>query len=561
MPHILISALLAIPLSALRLAPAPLVKSLVDDLLVRKDPHMLHLFPLLMVGIYVANFGVRFAHYYLIRVVIARVNQRIKDDLMSHLLGLSADYFAERSSGSLVSRVGSDPNIIDGGIGNIHTAVREPFTFLGLFGYALYINWRLTLVNLALLPALAWVFSVTGRNLKRYIHRMQDENALLFASLQETFSGFRVVKAFRLEDYLKNKFAARNSEFARFSLKTAALEEVSHPMVELLTGVAIAAVTYYGGTQVVSGRMTPGDLLGFFTAFALMMDPLRRVNDINIKFNQASAATKRVMEVFSWTSHIVEKPHPVGLGAGAGAITFDGVKFAYPDEPGRNVLDGVSFEVPKGNVVAVVGRSGAGKTSLVSLVPRLFDVTGGRILVGGVDVRDCSLAELRSLVAVVSQDVFLFNDTIHENIRCGRLDATEADVREAAKAAFALDFIERTPSGFQTVIGDRGQKLSGGERQRLSIARAFLRRAPILILDEATSNLDPASEKAVQRALDSLMKDRTTLVIAHRLSTVRGADQILVLRQGKIVERGAHDELLNAGGEYAELHRSHELTT
>ncbi|MCC7442542.1 MAG: ATP-binding cassette domain-containing protein [Bdellovibrionales bacterium] len=560
LPLILISAVLAIPLSALRLAPAPLVKYVVDDLLVRKDAALLGLFPIVMIGIYVVNFAVRFVHYYLIRIVITRVNQRLKNDLVTHLLGLSADYFADRSSGALVSRVGSDPNLIDGGIGNIHTAIREPITFVSLFGYALYLNWKLTLVILLLFPLLAWVFTYTGKSLKRYSTKMQEENANLYSALQETFSGFRVVKAFRLENYLQKKFEDRNAQFARFSLKMAAVEEASHPLVELFTGFAIAAVIYYGGTRVLAGEMSAGDLLSFFVAFALMMDPIRRLNDINLKFTQATAASTRVMEIFAWKSRITEKRDAPPMRPFARAVEFKEVAFKYPDDPTREILGGVSFEVPKGSVIAVVGRSGAGKSSLVSLLPRLYDVTGGRILVDGVDVRDLPLSDLRSQVAVVSQDVFLFNDTIYENIRCGRLDATEADVREAARQAFAIDFIERAPQGFASVIGDRGQKLSGGERQRISIARAFLRKAPVLILDEATSNLDPASEKFVQRALEDLMKDRTTLVIAHRLSTVRHADQILVLRSGKIVERGTHDQLLSAGGEYAELNRLHEIT-
>lgn len=554
---ILLSALLAIPLSALRLSPAPLVKYVVDDLLVRRDPSRLLIFPAVVIGIYVLNFGIRFAHYYLLRVVVARVNQRIKNELYDHVLGLSADYFTSQSTGALISRVGSDPQLIDGGISCINIIVREPITFLMLFVYTMQLNWRLTLITVLVFPMLAWVFSATGRNLKRYISRIADENARLFSSLQESFTGIRVIKTFGLEGYVREKFRERSNQFTRFLLKTAVLEEASHPMVELLTSFVIAGVIYYGGHEVLSGKMTSGELLAFFTSFALMLHPLRMLNDVNLKLNQASAASERIHQVLDWKNRLVEpsSPRPIfGLEKG---IRFENVSFAYPDEPSRDILKRVSFEVRRGKIVAIVGKSGAGKSSLVSLLPRIFDCTDGRISIDGHNLRELSLQDLRQMIAVVSQDVFLFNDTIAENIRCGKLSATSEEIREAARRAHALEFIEKIPGGFNAIIGDRGQKLSGGERQRLSIARAFLREAPILILDEATSSLDTASEKAVQRALDELMVDRTTIVIAHRLSTIRNADEILVMRDGQIVEHGNHETLLAMNGEYARLQFAH----
>ncbi|MGE0614185.1 MAG: ABC transporter ATP-binding protein [Bacteriovoracia bacterium] len=547
------SVLLAIPLSVLRFAPAPIMKYIGDDFFIQRNPKVVYLFPLAFIVIYLLNFPIRFFHYYFLRVVMTRVNQAIKNDLWTHLLGLSADHFTKQSTGTLMSRVASDPQVIDSGILCINVIVREPLTFAFLFGYAFYLNWKLTLVTLIMFPCLAWIFSATARNLKRYIRALSEENANLYSTIQENITGIRVVKFYGLEKYARKKFRERAERFAHILRKTAVLEEAAHPAVELVTAFAIAAVIYYGGLQVLNESMTPGQLLSFFTALALMTDPLRKLNDLNMKLNQAAAATDRVFEVMTWQNHVREAKDPKRVDGFRDVISFERVSFAYPDLPGRNVLTDISFTMKKGETTALVGHSGSGKSSLAALLPRLFDVTHGHIRVDGVDIRDYALADLRKLFSIVSQDVFLFNDTIEENIRCGRFDATREEIRAAAKEAFALDFIEALPDSFKTVIGDRGQKLSGGERQRIAIARAFLRQSPILILDEATSSLDSASEKAVQKALDKLMTNRTTLIIAHRLSTVRNADQIHVIKDGSIIESGDHHDLLDKKGEYAKF--------
>lgn len=555
---LVLSALLALPLATLGVGPVVLLKYFGDDILGSKDQVKLLIFPIAIIGIFLVNLFVRFFHYYLMRIVIIRINRSVKEKLYQHFLGLSADYFTSKSTGSMISRVGMDPNHLDGGVSSLITMVREPLKFIALFGSALYLNWWLTLIVLLIFPLLAWVFVVTGRNLKRYIILLQERNADLFSNLQETFSGISMIKIFRLENYTRRKFKKDLKEHANIQKKAAAMEELSHPMVELITAFALAGVLYLGGGQVIQEAMTQGELLAFFGAFALMIDPIRKTNEINIKVNTAAGACERIFESLQWQTHLPEAQNPIAMGEFQSGITFENVSFCYPNEPSRVVLNHISFELPKGKSIALVGESGAGKSSVVNLLSRIYDVSSGKITIDGKDIRDLSLGDLRKQIAVVSQDIFLFNDTIEENVRCGKLDATDEEIQTAIQKAHAQEFIQKLPKGMKTRIGDRGQKLSGGERQRISIARAFLRKSSILILDEATSNLDSASEKIVQEAIQELMKDRTCLIIAHRLSTIRNANQIIVLKNGRVVETGKHEELVQRKGEYAHFLRAAE---
>jgi subfamily B ATP-binding cassette protein MsbA len=547
------SLFMAIPLSALRAGPIPLVKYLVDDILVKKDANQLLLFPVAFVGLYLLNLFVRFFHYYAIRIAVIRTNQALREHLHSHLVSLSSDFFSEKKAGELISRITTDPWQMDQGIASINVLIREPITFLALFGYALYSNWKLTLLTLTIVPALGLIFGKSGRYIKNKIKVYQASNAENFNVVQETVSGIRIIQLFNLQSFRIMKFKNQMNEMTRLLLRISRTEEIAGPAIELVTSFAIALILYFGGRAVLRGEMTSGDLLAFFASFGLMINPIRQLIDINSKLHASAAAMDRINDFLSWTPKVQTPLNPIVISRIDRGIEFNNVSFHYPDAPERKVLDSVVFSLPLGKTVALVGQSGSGKSSSVQLLTRMYDVSSGEILVDGKNLRNLDLDSWRKLVSVVSQDVFLFHDSIYENILMGRPDATREEVETAAKKAYAFDFIKRLPDGFDTLVGDRGVKLSGGERQRISIARAFLKNSPCLILDEATSNLDNESEKIVQQSLDGLMEHRTTLVIAHRLSTIRNADLIVVLKQGKILETGTYSSLVERGGEFQRL--------
>lgn len=550
---LIFSLVMAIPLSLLRAGPIPLIKYLVDDILVNKQADRLIWIPVAIIGLYVLNLFVRFLHYYSIRIVVVNVNQKIRERLYAHLMNLSTDYFSEKKAGVLLSRVTADPANLDSGIAAFNVVLREPITFVALLGYTFYTNWKLTLLTFTIVPALAFVFGRTGKYIKQKIGDYQEQNGESYSTIQESISGVRVIHLFNLQEMSITRFTKQLADISRVLLKISKIEELASPMVELITSFAIALILYYGGRSVLDGQMTSGELVAFFTAFGMMINPIRQVADINAKLHSAAAAMERIDEFLAWKPRVKNAENAKAISEIKTGVEFRDVMFAYPDTLDRSVLKGVSFTLPVGKTIALVGQSGSGKSSIVQLLTRLYDVQTGAIEIDGVNLRDLNLNDWRSQVAVVSQDVFLFHDTIYNNILMGRPDASREDVLEAARKAFAFDFINRLPAGFDTIVGDRGLKLSGGERQRISIARAFLKNAHCLILDEATSNLDNESEKIVQRTLESLMQNKTTLVIAHRLSTIQNADQIIVLREGLIVEQGKYSELMGKNGEFSRL--------
>jgi subfamily B ATP-binding cassette protein MsbA len=530
------------------------IKPIFDEVLPSREH--LGLVTALVLGAYLLKGLGSYASVYLMTDVGQRVVLDVRSRLFRHILGQSAGFFARRTSGQLMSRVTND-------VGQVQQAVSETIgdlirESLALVGYAFLLFWydaRLAIVCLTGTPLVLYPLVRLGQRVRRTTRRSQEALEDLSHITAEAFTGHRIVKAFGAEGHEADRFDRAAWRVYRTNLKIASTVSSLPPIMEFVGGLAVVAALWYGSREIARGQLTTGDFAGFLFAAFMMYTPIKKLSRVNATLNQAIAASERIFEMLEIHSEVLDRPGAHPLAPLAREVEFRNVGFQYEDGDGRQILKGVSFTVKAGQAVALVGSSGAGKTTLVNLVPRFFDATAGAILIDGVDIRDVTLRSLRAQVGMVTQDTVLFDDTIAHNIAYGSPHASDAEVEAAARAAHAHEFIDHLPLGYETRIGERGQRLSGGQRQRLAIARALLKNPPILILDEATSALDAESERLVQDALARLMQNRTSFVIAHRLSTARRADFIIVLDRGRIVETGRHDDLVSRpGGAYAKLH-------
>ena len=550
--RIALAALGSVGVGSMDGAIAYLVEPVLKKFLSGTDSKIYVLLPLGIVVLYSVRGVCRFTNDYFIRTAGQLAVQDVRNNIYRKNMNLSIGFFNRQPTGALMSRIMNDVTMMQEGVANIITGLfRDGLSTVFLLGVIFYRNWQLALISFLVIPLSVYPAQKIGKKIKSLARQGQGKMGDISAILQETFSGIKVIKAFGLESREVEKFKKTNLELYSFSRRNIKYEAISTPLMELITSFGIAAVVYVAASFVKQGTLTIPEFFSFITAMVLVYTPVKRlISSYNI-LQRALGSAERVFEIIDEVPDIADAPDAHELPRSGGEVEFRAVSFRYEDE---YVLHKVSLKAHRGEVLALVGPSGGGKTTLVSLISRFYDPVEGAILVDGHDIRTLTLKSLLAQIALVDQETILFNDTIANNIRYGRTEASDADVQKAAQAAFAHDFIEELPEGYLTNIGDRGVRLSGGQRQRICIARAILKDAPILILDEATSALDTESEQMVQAALNNLMANRTTFVIAHRLSTITHADRILVLEKGEIAEAGSHEHLIGQGGIYSRLH-------
>jgi subfamily B ATP-binding cassette protein MsbA len=533
----------------------PLVGKL-SEAIGKGDLAYLNMVILAAAGVYFLRGLAMYGQLYMMYFVGQRVITDLRIKVFSHLQDLSLDFYSKWRSGDVISRIVGDIAIIQGAIVSTVVDVAPTIiTLVGVLGYLLYLNWTLTLLTLIIIPLLSWVIRRFGEEMHDVSVQTQRKAADITSHLQEALTGVRVIKSFAQEKHEIKKFSEETEKGFWLMMRQAQLSATQTPLLSFIQALAIIGVIWYGGFQVVTGRLSAANLISFFTGLALIADPVGKIGQLNWVFQNSLASAKRVFEVIDIVPSVQEIQNAKPIGPIRGKIEFRNVSFKYEND-GNLILDKINLVAEPGKIIALVGSSGAGKTTLVNLIPRFYDPTEGSILIDDLDVKNLQISSYRSQMGIVQQESTLFNGTIRDNIAYGKTTATEAEVQNAAKIANAHDFILSLPDGYNTWVGEKGVMLSGGQRQRITIARAVLRDPKILIFDEATSSLDSESEKLVQEAIDRLLKGRTTFIIAHRLSTVQHADQILVMQNGAIVESGRHQDLLSVNGIYKKLYET-----
>ena len=532
-----------------------LVKPVLDDIFIGRNQELLMILPLIILGVAILKAFFSYGQSYLMGYVGQWLVADVRQQLFIHIVRLPIRFHDANTSGRLMARVISDVNEMSNAIPSVLKDIfQQGLTFVALIGVAFYQNWKMATVVLVVLPLSGYVLIRFGKRIRKLSQKGQESIGSMASVLKEAFSGIKVVKAYGQEEKEGQRFFLMNKAFRTAKVKSSQASAMSSPMLEVIGVCGIAFIVWYGGGLVIAGEMKPGEFFSFLTAMFMAYGPVRKMSGANASVQRALAGAQRVFSVLDLDSELSKDEGKRTLPPIKHKLEFSNVSFTYEGAKDTS-LDNVNLTVTVGEVVALVGASGSGKTTLVSLVPRFYRPTQGTVMIDDMDIRSVDRSSLRRQIGIVSQETVLFDDLIRNNIAYGRPDATEEQIIEAARAAYAWEFIERLPNGLDTFVGENGLKLSGGQRQRLAIARAILRDPPILILDEATSALDSESEQLVQQALANLMKARTTLVIAHRLSTVQHADRLVVMNRGRIEEIGTHAELLKKGGLYTRLYQ------